>query len=86
MEKCYFCGSEEIIPHNEHYVFCKNCTAIYTQCAVAEKNCEHITKDSVSVERPPWFKKDRDSKAYIESFMGKTVCSVCGKEVIEGGW
>lgn len=85
-EKCPFCKSEDVVSFKEHYSFCKECTAIYTSSAVVEKNCEHINKESVIVERPPWYKKDRDSVAYIIESEDIAKCSVCGAEVELGGW
>lgn len=85
-EKCYFCGSKDLIHHNEHYVFCKNCTAIYTETSVAETNCKHVVKHAVSAERQPWFKSVRNDKPCIITIGGKSMCSVCGREVVEGGW
>lgn len=91
MEECFFCGSKDIILFNEHYTFCKNCTAIYTIMSTGETVCEHfINKDEmVVVERLPWFEKFRNiSEPYV--FDTKTaygsICSTCGKEVCDSGW
>ena len=86
MEKCCFCDSDDIVWHNEHYVFCKSCTAIYTNGMLIEKNCNHITEDSVCVDRLPWFKELRKDRPYIKEVNGEQVCSVCGKEVVADGW
>jgi len=85
-ESCIFCKSTDLVTFSEHYTFCKNCSAIYTFNAVQEINCTHITKDSACVERPAWFKADRDSVAYIKELGDRQVCSVCGAEVIADGW
>ena len=84
-EKCPFCKSEDVVPFKEHYSFCKECTAIYTYSAVIT-GCEHINKESTIAERPPWYKKDRDSIAYIIETGNVAKCSVCGTEIELGGW
>ena len=86
MEKCCFCGSDDIVWHNEHYTFCKNCTAIYTHSMLQKTNCSHITEDSVCVDRPPWFRNARESVPYIKETDNGQFCSVCGKKVIADGW
>lgn len=86
VERCYFCNSKDIVHHNEHYIFCKDCTAIYTESSISETNCDHILKHAVIAERQPWFKSVRDKMPCVITVDGKTVCSVCDKKVIEGGW
>jgi hypothetical protein len=87
-EECFFCGSQNTVPFNEHYTFCKNCTAIYTEMIVVETNCDHIKENSVIVDREPWFKKIRnkckkEGKAYI---LKDNRCSKCNAITIADGW
>jgi hypothetical protein len=80
--KCKFCGSENIVDVHEHYTFCTECTALYTKMILEKSNCKHISDSSITVERPPWYKKARESIAYIFNYK----CSVCGKDAIADGW
>ena len=85
-EKCVFCGSADVVNTHEHWTFCKECTALYTNMILQKSNCEHITKDSPFVERPPWYKNHRDSIPYIKGDTENTRCSVCGANVESDGW
>lgn len=88
MEKCPFCKSENLVAFHEHYTFCKECTAIYTYYIIRDSkiNCEHITKNTVCADRPPWFRNIREATVYIEQTVESHACSVCGAEVIPDGW
>jgi hypothetical protein len=80
--KCALCGYIETVPFHEHYTFCPDCSAIYTQMIVQEKNCDHIKDDTVVVEREPWYKSTREETIYIF----EDACSVCKKKAIADGW
>lgn len=88
MEKCFFCGSNDTVEFNEHYVFCKDCTAIYTDMILQETECGcFINKSSaIVVERYPWFKDWflRHKNGVFVTPKGK--CAGCGKDVIADGW
>ena len=45
-EKCYFCGNNRTIGFKEHYIFCPNCSAIYTFMIVQRKTCDHISDET----------------------------------------
>ncbi len=79
---CKFCLSEDLIPVHDHYIFCANCTAIYTSMILISKSCEHINDGSISVDRVPWYKELRQTFPYIID----DKCSECGKEAIADGW
>lgn len=82
---CYFCGSTTV-RFAEHWKFCPECAAIYTNMIIWEKNCKHI-KDRTPVARSDcWFKNVRDKKVYIKEVNGVYVCSKCGKPVEADGW
>ena len=87
-ELCFFCGAKDTITIDEHYIFCKRCTALYTEMIVIERNCEHIGEDAIVAEREPWFrdlrKECRDNKAYILPNAGR--CSICNSITIADGW
>ncbi len=85
-EKCVFCGSDDIVNTHEHWIFCKECTALYTNMMLQWAKCDHITEMSPFVERPPWYKNYRDSIPYVIGNTENTRCSVCGAEVSMDGW
>lgn len=85
-EKCAFCNSEDTVTFGEHYTFCKECSSIYTQMMLLEKNCDHITDNSLYVLRLPWFKKLQNVTPYIHVVDGNAVCSMCGESVLSDGW
>lgn len=82
MESCVFCNNLSIVLFHEHYIFCTNCSAIYTNMILQNSSCEHINNNSVVVERLPWYKQVIDNVAYIKD--GK--CSICGKDAVSDGW
>lgn len=52
-EECYFCGQLQTVRFAEHYIFCPNCAAIYTEMIVQESRCEHIKDGVPCVENTP---------------------------------
>jgi len=84
-EKCYFCGQPRTILFSEHYIFCPNCSVIYTNMILQESGCDHITKDTPYISKKPWYTY---SKAYIHDTddLKKQVCSICGAECESDGW
>ena len=88
-EPCFFCGHENVLLHNEHYIFCPHCTALYTD-QIVQEGCEHIKKDAIVMIYEPGLKEVREKaqkeKAYLKEENGKQYCSLCGKECVADGW
>lgn len=84
-KKCYFCGKEKTIRFHEHYTFCPDCSAIYTNLMIQETNCDHIKDGVVVATREPWYKKSRKIP-FIKEKGDIQECSVCGKRCIADGW
>ncbi len=85
--KCYFCNAKETILFNEHYRFCPECSAIYTNMLVLEIQCIHLNIRSPFVTRDCWYVKERRAKAYIKpGHDGAQICSWCGTECYADGW
>lgn len=89
MEKCFFCDSTDTVEFNEHYVFCKDCTAIYTDMILKSVECSCFGNNNYApvIERYPWFvdwflKYENDYPFVTPT--GK--CSSCGEDVIADGW
>lgn len=80
---CYFCGYQVTLSFNEHYTFCPDCTAIYTECVV-EKGCSHIVDHGVFVTKYPWYKSVREKAG--PSVTPENTCSECNSEIFDGGW
>jgi len=81
-ETCYFCGISGIVRFKEHYLFCPNCEAIYTNCILIEKNCKHITKGIIPSKLPILC----HIKPYVKETSDSQECSVCGAAVVADGW
>ena len=86
MHSCYFCGNEETILFHEHYTFCPNCSAIYTDLMIQESNCDHVKSGVPVALREPWYAKNRNVPFIKEDVLGFQKCSVCGKPCIADGW
>ena len=86
-EKCLFCKETDLVHFNEHYVFCKNCTAIYTNMMLTDVRCTCFVASTAAivVERVPWF-KDWWLKYNSGKFVHNGKCSKCGCDVIADGW
>jgi hypothetical protein len=85
MDNCYFCNNEETTLFHEHYTFCPNCSAIYTNLMIQESSCDHV-KDGVPVTlREPWYEENRNVP-FIKEKGDEQECSVCGKSCIADGW
>lgn len=89
MEKCLFCASEDLVEFNEHYIFCKDCTAIYTDMILRKRECNCFGEDDYApvVDRYPWFKDWQLNYKGDGPFInphGK--CSGCGKKAEADGW
>ena len=96
-EPCYFCDGGQLIGFNEHYLFCLNCSAIYTNMIIHKKECDHVVENETPVAiREPWFESAGIThncslcKAYlIESTDQPGIthnCSLCWGQVIADGW
>jgi hypothetical protein len=90
-EPCYFCNEGQLIGFNEHYIFCSNCSAIYTNMIIHEKECDHVVKDRTPVAiREPWFESARNGRVYLTEAIGQPGithnCSICFGQVIADGW
>jgi len=85
MCNCYFCDNEETILFHEHYVFCPNCSAIYTDLMILESNCKHVENGVPVALREPWYTKNRNTP-FIKEEGDMQKCSVCGKTCIADGW
>lgn len=85
MDKCYFCNNEETVLFQEHYIFCPNCSAIYTDLMIQESNCDHIKNGVVVAIREPWYAKNRNV-LFIKEKNNEQECSVCGKPCVADGW
>lgn len=89
-EVCFFCGSKNTVLFSEHYTFCKECTAIYSEMIVIEKHCKHIGETAVVAEREPWFRslrqeiREKKLGYILEGNSGR--CSVCQSITIADGW
>jgi len=84
---CFFCGGKETLLFNEHYHFCPECSAIYTNMIV-QKGCKHIHGDAIVALREPWFDGFRqtlrhDGKFYL---INEMFCSFCGTVCVADGW
>lgn len=95
LKKCFFCDSSDLVRFAEHYMFCRNCTAIYTKItADPDTECEHFhadldveeDKSMVDVERLPWFKNIREKVIKTKPFVMNGLCQMCGKKVNDAGW
>jgi nicotinate-nucleotide adenylyltransferase len=88
-DSCFFCRNQKMVHFNEHYLFCPDCSAIYTFNCFVRPICDHVTKDSPTVEREPWYKNKRESaNPYIKEtpITHRRICSVCAEEVEADGW
>lgn len=92
---CFFCDGQDLIRFAEHYMFCRNCSAIYTKItADPDTECEHFrpdlaveeSKSMVDVERLPWFKSIREKVTRTKPFVMAGHCQMCGKKVADAGW
>lgn len=84
--KCYFCNAKETIHFNEHYRFCPECSAIYTNMLVQRSGCKHVNNTTPVVTTDCWFAKDRRAKVFIKYNSWGQVCSKCGEECYADGW
>ena len=88
-EKCYFCGCEDLTFTNEHYVFCHECMALYTEMMLQSSNCEHIEDGAPVVLHAPVYAKYRNKPYILEAPKGccpEQYCSVCGAGCVSDGW
>jgi len=86
-EPCYFCGHKQTVRFNEHYNFCPQCSAIYTNMFVV-KGCKHIKGSAIVVERiPQWHDTiDWKNKLYVMSSIRGFICSKCNGLCEVDGW
>jgi len=87
-EKCYFCGQPRTVRFSEHWIFCPNCSAMYTFMIIVESNCDHIKDNIPYVIKEPWYNKMKHEKPYAHDTedLKMQICSVCGKECVMDGW
>jgi hypothetical protein len=91
-QPCFFCGQDETIACDEHYILCPNCRACYTYMIIRERGCDHIPgwepdNCPLLIDMP----KDLtllEGKTYIEAneFGDRQYCSVCGATCVADGW
>lgn len=81
--ECYFCNSKDTILFHEHYIFCSECSAIYTTYIVHNAGCGHIQKGIPTVLRLPWYEKARLAKVWLDD---EYCCSICGSQSFVDGW
>ncbi|KKM80503.1 hypothetical protein LCGC14_1339270 [marine sediment metagenome] len=80
--KCYFCDQPRTVQFDEHFIFCPNCSAIYSEQILQESHCKHFSGDSaIVVEFEPLFYPAK--KPYV---VGGDICSECGTNVWADGW
>jgi hypothetical protein len=85
---CYFCGNERTIQFGEDpYIFCPNCSAIYTFMTVWDA-CSHCAEAPVLV-RYPW-NDDKLDKPFIYAALLDDQypyrCSECDQLIVAEGW
>jgi len=85
-EKCYFCGQPRTIQFEDHYTFCPNCSAIYTNMMLLRSGCDHITENTPCVLNEPWYKSDRQKPYMVETIEDTKICSICGAKCESDGW
>lgn len=85
--KCHFCNEVELIRFGEHYIFCPNCSVIYTTMVLQSTSCEHIKEYTPAVSNDSWFPKYREMRTYIKyKSYDDQKCSVCGAPCEADGW
>lgn len=88
--KCYFCSSKNLVFTNEHYIFCRDCMALYTFMEILESNCKHISNNTPVCLHAPVYKILRNRRPYIvispENRLPEQYCSICTKKCIADGW
>jgi len=81
-KKCYFCDQPRTIRFNEHYTFCPNCSAIYSEQILQVSHCKHFSGDSAVVIKV--------EPSHIEGkkpfVMKGDICSECSVNVWADGW
>lgn len=84
---CYFCGNERTIGFGGHYIFCPNCSAIYTFMILWDA-CSHAADAPVLI-RYPWF-DDKLNKPFIYAALLDDQypyrCSECDAIIVAEGW
>ena len=86
---CFFCRNQALVKFHEHYLFCPDCSAIYTQNCIIDSVCGHIKGRTPTVIREPWYKNKRENAdPYITEtpITHRRICSVCAEEVVADGW
>lgn len=89
-QPCFFCGQDETVSVNEHYILCPQCHAYYTYMLIKERWCDDIPgrlpDNCPVVFRQPKF--DCAQKIFIieDEKTGKQWCSECGEYVVADGW
>ncbi len=87
--KCYFCGHKETLSFREHYTFCPECSAIYTNMIVI-RGCDHIKNDATIALRKPWYHDMMRGKSFVVAgSIGAGIrdhCFECKAEIVADGW
>lgn len=90
MELCMFCGNKDLVLFSEHYIFCKDCTAIYTEMELKKWQCgcfDEAPRYVPVVDRYPWFKDwTLNYKGGVPFINPAGNCSMCGKPAEADGW
>lgn len=84
---CYFCNHPKTVRFQEHWIFCPDCSAIYTFMIVNE-GCDH-SKDAPVLYRHPWFDRDTNKPFIYTALLDDQFpyrCSECDELVIADGW
>jgi hypothetical protein len=85
---CYFCGHPQTIGFHEHFIFCPDCSAIYTFMLILEAVCDHVEKAPV-IYRHPWFDRDTNKPFIYAATLDDQYpyrCSECDALVLADGW
>lgn len=83
-KSCYFCNHTKVILFQEHYIFCPDCTAIYTFMTIQKAFCEHIENAPV-IYRHPWFDRDTPKPFIYAALLDDQSpyrCSECDRAVV----
>lgn len=88
-ERCYFCNSTDLVFTHEHYVFCKDCMALYTTLIIREWKCGHLNIHSPVVLHQPIYAGLKNRPHILlapENHTPSQYCSVCKKGCLADGW
>ena len=90
--KCFFCGKEGLIRHDEHYLWCPDCHCIYTYMMIHSRGCDHIPgrlpDNCPVVTKLPDTPISWQEKIFIVDTGASDLqwCSKCGELCVADGW